>query len=70
MYKLLRKVVRIKLNHSLTQHGQGLVQDVVEGPEVGGPVGVAEAPLEGEEPGQDLGELALESRGGKIAHRW
>lgn len=38
----------------LTQYGQGFVSDVVEGPHVGGPVGVAQASLEGEEAGEHL----------------
>ena len=45
----------------LTEHRQAFVQYVVEGPDVGGPVSVTEAPLKGEEPGQDLRELTLKS---------
>lgn len=44
---------------SLTEHRQALVQRVVKGPDVGGPVGVTEAPLEGEEAGEELRELTL-----------
>lgn len=44
---------------SLTEHGQDFVQHVVQGPDVGGPVGMTEAPFEGEESGQDLRQLAL-----------
>lgn len=47
------------LNWSLTEHRQAFVQHVVEGPDVGGPVGMTEAPLKGEETGQDLRELTL-----------
>lgn len=44
---------------SLTERHQDFVQHVVQGPDVGGPVGVTEAPLKGEEPGQELRELTL-----------
>lgn len=44
---------------SLTERRQAFVQNVVEGPDVGGPVGMTEAPLKGEETGQDLRELTL-----------
>lgn len=46
-------------SRSLTQCGQALVQHVVQGPEVWGPVGVTEAPLKGEETRQHLRELTL-----------
>lgn len=44
---------------SLTERHQDFIQDVVEGPDVGGPVGVTEAPFEREETGQDLRQLTL-----------
>lgn len=47
---------------SLTQHGYAFVQHVVHCPDVGGPVGVAEASLEGKEPGQNLRELTLKQQ--------
>lgn len=47
---------------SLTQHNHAFVQHVVQGPDVGGPVGMAEAPLKGEEPGQNLRELTLKQQ--------
>lgn len=51
---------------SLTQNHQKLVQHVVQGPDVGGPVGMTEAPLKGEEPGQDLRELTLKQQHGSL----
>lgn len=41
---------------------QNFVKHVVEGPDIGGPVGMAQAPFKGEEPGQDLWELTLKTR--------
>ena len=52
----------------LTDDRQGLVHHVVERPEVGGPVGVAQAPLEGEEAGEDLAKLALQSEAIVASH--
>lgn len=45
-----------------TYNGQGLVGHVVEGPEVGCPVGVAETPFEWEQSGEDLRELILRKK--------
>lgn len=47
---------------SLTQHNDAFVQYIVQGPDVGGPVGVAEASLEGKEPGQNLRDLTLKQQ--------
>ena len=41
------------------------VPQVIEGPDIGGPVGVAEAPAEGEESRQQLGGLARGEEGGQ-----
>lgn len=47
---------------SLTKLHQNFVKHVVEGPDIGGPVGMAQAPFKGEEPGQNLWELTLNTR--------
>lgn len=47
---------------SLTKLHQNFVKHVVEGPDIWGPVGMTQAPFEGEEPGQDLWELTLKTR--------
>lgn len=41
---------------------QNFVKHVVEGPDIGGPVGMTQAPFKGEELGQDLWELTLKTR--------
>ena len=46
--------MQTQLVPSLTQSGRSLVSYIVEGPEVGSPVGVAQPSLEGEEAGDHL----------------
>lgn len=52
----------------LTERHQDFVQHVVKGPDVGGPVGMTEAPLKGEETGQDLRELTLKHTPSTVLH--
>ena len=47
-----------------TNISKEFVQQVVQGPEVGGPVGVAQTPLEGKQTGENLSQLPLQKGGG------
>lgn len=57
---ILRRAQRRR--RSLTKLHQNFVQQVVQGPEIRGPVGMTKAPLKGEKPGQDLRELTLKNQ--------
>ena len=44
------------------QQGEDLVRRVVERPEVGGPVGVAQSSLEGKQPSQDMAQVVCRDK--------